>query len=337
MHHNLVYFPGFHECARLGRTQPESCRPRPEIPDLDEILLRVESFRMPIADRHERALLHFPNQGTVPLLPITVVVPTLNEADRIADCVRAAAKWADEVIVVDGGSKDQTAKNAAAAGASVLLVPNRTIGAQRNLGSEGARNNWIFALDTDERVSDALVAELHDAHSQVQFVAYRVRMRNFYLGRERKRGRWGRERHTRFYRKGLRFSESRVHERLEDVEAIGSFCEPVLHTPYRDLTHHLSKISIYARLGALDLHSRGRKSNASDLLVRPTVRFLRDYILYGSFLEGRYGFITSALTGYSAFLKYAYLYELANSDVPQDGRNATGRSLSRELRSSGGV
>ncbi|MDQ6717777.1 MAG: glycosyltransferase family 2 protein [Gemmatimonadota bacterium] len=271
-----------------------------------------------------------PRSGTViRLLPISVVVPALDEGDRIADCVKSAAQWADEVIVVDGGSRDRTADIAREAGATVYVLTNRTIGAQRNVGADAARNDWIFALDTDERASEQLIAELRSRCARKDFEAYRVRMRNFYLGRERKHGRWGRDWHSRVYRKGLRFTESRVHERLEHGDAIGTLDGHVLHTPYRDLSHHIAKMRVYARLGALDLHARGKKASATDLVVRPVIRFLRDYLVYGSILEGRYGFVTSALTGYCAFLKYAFLYELANSDVPQSGRAATGSSVSR--------
>src|SRR5580765_8074685 len=85
-------------------------------------------------------------------LAVSIVMPTLNEAAQIAQAVGDLA-WADEVIVVDGGSTDDTAGIAGRAGASVLTVTGQTIGAQRNAGIAAARNRWILALDADERVS----------------------------------------------------------------------------------------------------------------------------------------------------------------------------------------
>lgn len=270
-------------------------------------------------------------------LPITVVMPALNEEHRIQDAVLCSSEWADEVIVVDGGSKDDTIARAEAAGAIVFQFEGNSIGAQRNHGASNARNSWVFALDADERLSEELKLELRSALNETSHTAYRVRMRNLYLGRERRRGRWGRDWHVRLHRRDLRFRETRVHERLEDASSTGILLGAVLHTPYRDLSHHLAKMITYARWGALDLHARGRRATIGDLLIRPTWRFLRDYLLYGSFLDGRYGLLTSALTGYSSFLKYAFLYELGNSDVPQGGLDSDGSAAPRKLRPPGSV
>jgi glycosyltransferase involved in cell wall biosynthesis len=263
------------------------------------------------------------------VLPVTVIIPTLNEQERIAEAVSDAVKWADETIVVDGGSQDDTVARAEAAGATVHVVPDCTIGGQRNFGASIARNDWVFALDTDERASKSLRDELRTVLNGGTHDAYRVRMRNFYLGRERTRGKWGRDWHVRLYKRDLRFGLSRVHERLQGIGSTGTLRGTVLHNPYQDLTHHLTKMIKYARWGALELHARGRRATPFDLAVRPAWRFVRDYLLYGSFLDGRYGLTTSTLTAYSAFLKYAFLYELGNSDVPQGGRNSSGDTISR--------
>src|SRR2546422_10958708 len=83
-------------------------------------------------------------------LPLTVVIPTLNEAWQIAEAVDSL-RWADEVIVADGGSTDETVSIARAHGARVIEVPGRTIAGQRNVAIASARNQWVFALDADER------------------------------------------------------------------------------------------------------------------------------------------------------------------------------------------
>ena len=90
----------------------------------------------------------------------------------------------------------------------------------------------------------------------------------------------------------------------------GTLRGTIRHVPYRDLTHHLEKIIVYARWGAEDLHARGRRAGVVDLVARPLWRFVRDYLVYGSVWDGRFGFVTSALTAYAAFLKYAYLWDM---------------------------
>jgi cellulose synthase/poly-beta-1,6-N-acetylglucosamine synthase-like glycosyltransferase len=90
-------------------------------------------------------------------VPVTVVIPTLDEGVQIAQAV-ADLWWADQVIVVDGGSRDETAALAAEAGAMVIVVTGQTIADQRNAGIAAARNEWILALDADERASPQLDA-----------------------------------------------------------------------------------------------------------------------------------------------------------------------------------
>ena len=243
-------------------------------------------------------------------LPITVVIPTLNEAWQIAEAMDALS-WADEVIVADGGSTDDTVTIARERGASVIEVPGQTIAGQRNAAIAAARNEWVLALDADERVTDELRQELAVVLAAPTRAAYRVRCQNIYLGRERRRGRWGRDWHVRLFRRTQRFVDDRVHERLETVPQPGTLRGPIRHLPYRDLTHQLQKIIIYARWGAQDLHARGRRATFLDLVARPLWRFVREYVVYGSFLDGRVGLVASALTAYSGFLKYVYLWDLS--------------------------
>src|SRR5262245_9456810 len=93
-----------------------------------------------------------PTTTLTPKAALTVVIPTLDEAGQIAEAV-AGLEWADDVIVVDGGSSDDTAALAEAAGARVLVVRGETIAGQRNAGIAVARHQWVLALDADERVS----------------------------------------------------------------------------------------------------------------------------------------------------------------------------------------
>src|SRR5947208_2142235 len=128
------------------------------------------------------------------------------------------------------------------------------------------------------------------------------------------KGRPGRDWHVRLFRRDRRFSEDRVHEHLEAVQDVGALRAPIRHVPYRDLTHHLEKMIVYARWGAQELHAHGRRATAWDLLGRPAWRFVRDYVLYGSWRDGRFGLVTSLLTACAGFLKYAYLWELERAE-----------------------
>lgn len=242
-------------------------------------------------------------------VPVTVVIPTLNEADQIGELVASLA-WAGEVIVADGGSTDQTVAIATTAGARVLESTGPTIAAQRNAAIAQSSNQWVLTVDSDERVSEELRQELERVIAAPAHPAYRVRRRNFYLGRELTRGHWGRDWVTRLFTRERRYVERRVHEGLEKVSNPGLLAGTLLHTPYRDLAHQLEKMERYARWGAQDLLDNGEHASAWDLAGRPFGRFLRAYLLQGNIVDGKFGLATSMLGAYGTFLKYAHLWAL---------------------------
>jgi glycosyltransferase involved in cell wall biosynthesis len=250
---------------------------------------------------------------------ITVVMPTLNEASRLSETL-SRLSWADEVIVVDGGSTDDSASVARASGARVLVVTGCTIGAQRNAGISVARNHWILALDADEEVTPELRSALDDlsATPSVPYSAFRVRSRNWHLGRELRFGPWGRDWKVRVFTRDRRYTDARVHEHLDALDDVGTLDGTLLHHPYRDLSHQVLKIAKYAQWAAQDLHASGRRATLLDLLGRPAWRFVRDYIVYSGWRDGRAGFIVSSVSAFSVFLKYACL--LTRPDLRQGDR-----------------
>jgi len=243
-----------------------------------------------------------------PRIPVSVVMPTLNEAKNIRRAL-ADLFWADEVIVVDGGSTDETATIAGRTGARVLIVPGVTIAAQRNAGITAARNRWIVALDADEQITPALrrsLASLAEA-SDVAYTAFRIRSRNWHLGRELRHGPWGRDWKVRVFSRDRRYGDQRVHEHLEALGEVGTLEGELLHHPYRDLSHQVLKIAQYAKWAAQDQAARGKRGRVRDLLFRPPWRFVRDYIVYSGWRDGAAGFVVAAVSAFSVFLKYACL------------------------------
>jgi glycosyltransferase involved in cell wall biosynthesis len=245
-------------------------------------------------------------------VPVTIVIPTRNEEHQIAECIRDL-EWADEVLVADGGSTDATVAIARKAGASVLEDAGPTIAAQRNTAIERARNEWVFALDADERFTAPLREEMARTIATPRHDAYRVRRRNFYLGRELTRGHWGRDWVTRLFPRERRFVNRRVHEHLERIPNVGQLQAQLLHIPYRSLFHQLEKMNRFALWGAEDLYEQGRRATTWGLIGRPVGRFLRAYLLQGSIADGRSGLVSCVLGGYTAFLKHAHLWALESA------------------------
>lgn len=238
---------------------------------------------------------------------ITVVIPTRDESAQIAEAV-SALRWTREVIVVDGDSSDGTAALATAAGARVIGGGSVTIGAKRNLGIEAASTKWVLALDADERVSPELQARIEAILRTPDHAAYRIRFRNFFLDRELKHGPYGRDRHVRLFTRERRYTTTNVHERLETIDDVGDVDEPILHRPFRDFPHYIRKVVLYARWGADDLRARGKRVGYVDMLFRPWWRFTRDYLIWGSALDGFPGFLVCAYAGVGTFLKYCFAF-----------------------------
>ncbi len=242
-------------------------------------------------------------------IAVTAVIPTLNESAQIVAVIEALG-WAERVIMVDGGSTDDTVARAKSAGACVLTLSGSTIGSQRNVGIEMARTRWVLAIDADERVDSTLrneiarVVDLGDGPP-----AYGFHFRNEYLGRELKHGPWGRDWHVRLFVRDLRYSTTKVHEGLEVQGAVGHLDGAVIHRPYRDIAHHAAKIMKYARWGADDLRAKGRRPSVWALATRPAWRFVRDYFLYSGWRDGIQGFIAAVLSAFASFMKYAFLFD----------------------------
>lgn len=242
-------------------------------------------------------------------LPVTVVIPTLNEADRLRGCISSVG-WAAEIVVADAGSTDGTVELATSLGARVITRPGLTIAGQRNAAMDVATQPWVLALDADERATPELAAGIAAAISAPTADAYRIHFRNQYLGAPMTRGGWGNDRHVRFSRATLRWGIKQVHEHLEYTGECRDLSGYIEHDSYRSLQHHLTKVTAYSVWGAADLRARGKTAGASHLFFRPAWRFIKSYLLQGAWREGKRGFILSAVHAWSAFAKYALLWDL---------------------------
>lgn len=241
--------------------------------------------------------------------PVTIVVPVRNEADRIAAFV-AAHRWAQEIIVVDNGSSDNTAELAARAGARVVDRPDVTTGEARNQGAVLAMHDWILTLDADEVMEGDVAHELSSVLAAPAAAAYRFRLRNIVMGREQRHGPLAPSWAIRLYRRTQRWTGPLIHEDLQLDGPVGTLRSTIRHTPYRNLDDHLSRLDRYARLGARQMHDRGRRATVFDRYGRPAWRFFRAWILKAGLLGGRTGFALCRLDARSAFLKYRYLHQL---------------------------
>jgi len=248
----------------------------------------------------------------VPGLSVTII--TLNEAEHIAAAIASAA-WADEVIVVDCGSRDATVALAAAAGARVESRAWTGWVDQKNFAAGLAANDWIFSLDADERITPALGLEIRGLlAAEPPYHGYRIPRVTFHLGRWIRTTDFYPDFQTRLYdRRAARWRGQYVHESVAVDGPAGQLTQELQHYSYRDLSDHLDRINHYTTLSARQMYEGGRRSTAAHLLLHPPAAFLRNYVLRRGFMDGTAGLMISAVNAYSVFLKFAKLRELQNT------------------------
>jgi glycosyltransferase involved in cell wall biosynthesis len=243
--------------------------------------------------------------------PVSVTIITLDEADHIADAIDSAA-WADEIVVVDSGSRDGTADIARTKGVRVETRTWPGYSEQKNFAAGIARNDWILSLDADERITPALADEIRTLlRAEPPRRGYRMPRVTFHLGRWVRTTDFYPDYQTRLYdRRGARWRGKYVHESVAVDGPVGQLTQELLHYSYRDLRDHLDRINHYTSLAAKQMHEDGRHAGALDLLLHPPAAFVRNYFLRRGFLDGGVGLTLSLVNSYSVLLKFAKLLEL---------------------------
>ncbi|MXY23622.1 MAG: glycosyltransferase family 2 protein [Acidobacteria bacterium] len=242
---------------------------------------------------------------------LSVVIITRDEAANIRDALASVA-WADERVVVDSGSTDETVRMAREAGARVETHPWEGYAAQKNHATTLAANDWILSLDADERVTPALAEEIRAMlAAPPQLHGYRIPRVTRYLGRWIRSTDWYPDPQLRLYdRRHARWRDVLVHESVALDSPAGRLRSELEHHPYRDIAHHLRTIDRYTTLAAQQMRKDGRRAVVSDLALQAPAAFIRNYLLRAGVRDGATGLLVSMLNSYYVFLKFAKLWEL---------------------------
>lgn len=243
-------------------------------------------------------------------MSVSVVVITLNEEDRIRECLASVA-WADEIVVVDAGSDDETVALAREYTDHVVVRPWSGFAAQKNYGIDRATGEWILSLDADEQVEPELRAEIAAVLANPGgFAGFRLARRNMMWGRFIRHGRLYPDWQLRLFRRGRgRFAERAVHESVTVDGPVGRLGTPLLHHSYRDVSDFLRRADRYSTLAAEEWARSGRTFHASELVSAPLGRFLSMYVLHRGFLDGWRGFLLAVLYAYYVFVRSAKIWE----------------------------
>lgn len=242
---------------------------------------------------------------------VTATVITLNESANIEAALQSVA-WADEIIVVDARSTDDTVEKARRFTDRVIVCDWPGYIAQKNYAASMAAHDWIFSLDADERVTPELAAEITALMaSDPPCAGYRVPRISHYLGRWIRSTDWYPDSQLRLYdRRRAAWAGRYVHESVKAEGEVGRLKADLQHYPYRDVSHHIQTIDRYSTLAARQMHEDGRRTGGWSMILHGDAAFLRNYILRGGFRDGVPGLIVSMLNTCYVMLKFVKLWEL---------------------------
>jgi hypothetical protein len=248
-------------------------------------------------------------------IPLSVAIITLNAAGELGACLASVA-FAEDIVVVDSGSSDDTRSVAEQGSARVVEAPWRGFGPQKQLAVEQAKYDWVLCVDADERVSPALAASIAAALAAPSATAYRMARCNRFLGRWLRHGEGYPDWSLRLFdRRHAAWSQDGVHERVLHQGATGTLDGDLLHESAASLRQYLDKQNRYTSLQAERLHAAGCHAGVARLLASPLLRFLKFYVLRLGFLDGVPGLIHISIGCLNSYLKYAKLIELREADA----------------------
>lgn len=242
---------------------------------------------------------------------LSVIIITKNEQAHIADCIQSV-DFAEEVIVLDSGSTDETVAIARQLGAKVYHTTHWPgFGQQKNKALDLATQPWVLSIDADERVPEDLAIEIQAVLANPGADAYSMARMSCFGGRWIKHSGWWPDRLVRLFKRGQgRFKDVTVHESVLVSGTTAELHGHLLHYPYASLEVLITKTNQYSSAAAQQLHEKGRRIGLLGITAKAFWTFVRIYIIRRGFLDGREGFILAGVAAAGSFFRYSKLWFL---------------------------
>jgi glycosyltransferase involved in cell wall biosynthesis len=265
----------------------------------------------------------------MPRSTLSVAIITLNEADNLARTL-ASVRFADEIVVVDSGSTDDTVEIARSFGAKVFSEAWKGFALQKNSAIDKCVGTWVLSLDADEELTNDLQTEISamlDADEQItpQVDGYRLRLRHVFLGRWMRYGGYYPDLKLRLFRRmtssgAAHFADRPVHESVTVAGRVETMKRDFLHHGYPNLEIYLEHMNRYSTLGARIVAAKGKVGRSLpafcwNVALVPLLTFVWNYIFRLGFLDGREGLLLHL--NHSAYVswKYAKAWQIGRKTV----------------------
>ena len=245
-----------------------------------------------------------------------IIIPK-NEERCIAKCLESV-EWADEIIVLDSGSTDDTVEICRKWTSHVYETDWPGYGIQKGRALAKATCDWVLSIDADEVVSEELRREIEAGMQQDRFAAYRIPHLNNFCGQIMRHGTWWPDAHARLARRDkVKFNDRIVHEGMVVEGRIGMLKSPFFHDTAPDLEAFLKKRNLYSSLSAEIMFNRGKAGGITKAITHGSWAFFRMYIIKRGFLDGRMGVVSSVIMAMETFYKYVKLWLLRRPCTPR--------------------
>jgi glycosyltransferase involved in cell wall biosynthesis len=251
---------------------------------------------------------------------ISIALITLNEEanlPRTLESVKPLVRPGQgEILVVDSGSTDHTLEIARSHGAKIFIEEWKGFAAQKNSAMEKASGDWVLQLDADEALEEELAEEIERALERAgDLVGFWIPRKNYFLGRLIKHGGFYPDPKLRLIQRGAgKFEEYGAHPTIKVNGATGTLKHALIHNAYPTLRGYIDHMNSYSSSGAEVAVASGRRGfNLLNIIVRPKLTFLYNYIFRLGFLDGREGFLLHLYHAIYVSWKYAKAWELSRN------------------------
>ncbi len=249
------------------------------------------------------------------MTPLSAVIITLNEERNINRCLQSIRQVADDIVIVDSHSTDNTKKICKQFGVNFIAYKWQGYSKTKNFGNTQAKHDWILSLDADEELSPQLIESILELKSKNHQYFYKIHRLANYCGKWIHHSGWQNDTKLRlFHRNQTSWEGDYVHENLvitqkkpKHIPVLKGYC---YHYTIQSQAEHLAKIEHYSTLAAQKFFAKNRKTNWLEIILQPTFEFLKKYVLKGGFIDGRMGYYISYNSARASFLRYYKLRKL---------------------------
>ena len=241
---------------------------------------------------------------------ITAIIPTFNEESNIQRALDSVS-FADEIIVIDSFSTDQTVEIVKKSKAILLQRTFDDFSSQKNYAIEKASNNWIFLLDADESIPEKLKDEIFQVvNSNTDYSAFYIYRNFFFKNKKINFSGWRRDKVIRLFKKESCTYVGKVHEKISTTAKVGFLNERLNHYSFKNYKQYKNKLKNYAKLQAQELLEKGLFVTPYHLFLKPFVRFFIQFFIQFGFLDGFRGFVISWLHAFGVWRRYVEVLNL---------------------------